>query len=114
MFTAKQKELVNNVHDYNKILKSRTEMFLREHPDAKEVLSSYFAATDFHPLKAIQQTAAMTGSRVRSVFRFQDQQMTRDSLQPFSFKAGRKEKRLPEWSFGSIWAIIASKKWIYL
>ena len=89
-------------------------MFLREHPDAKEVLSSYFAATGFHPLKAIQQTAAMTGSSVRSVSRFQDQQMTRDSLQPFSFKAGRKEKRLPEWSFGSIRAIIASKKWIYL
>ena len=69
MFTAKQKELVNNVHDYNK---SRTEIFLREHPDAKEVLSSYFAATDFHPLKAIQQTANMTGTSVRSVSRFQD------------------------------------------
>ena len=96
MFTAKQKELVNNVHDYNKILKSRTKMFLREHPDAKEVLSSYFAATGFHTLKAIQQTTAMTGSSVWSVSRFQDQQMTRDSLQPFSFKAGRKEKRLPE------------------
>ena len=79
MFTAKQKELVNNVHDYNKILKSRTEMFLREHPDAKEILSSYFAATGFHPLKAIQQTANMTGTSVRSVSRFQDQQMTRDT-----------------------------------
>ena len=40
MFTAKEKELVNNVHDYNKILKSRTEMFLRKHPDAKEILSN--------------------------------------------------------------------------
>ena len=47
MFTAKQKELVNNVHYYNKILKSRTEIFLREHPDAKEVLSSYFALLIF-------------------------------------------------------------------
>ena len=46
MFTAKQKELFNNVHDYNKILKSRTEIFLREH-DAKEVLSSYFALLIF-------------------------------------------------------------------
>ena len=80
MFTAKQKELVNNVHDYNKILKSRTETFLREHPDAKEILSSYFAATGFHPFKAIQQTANMTGTIVWSVSRFQDQQMIRDTM----------------------------------
>ena len=79
MFTAKQKELVNNVHDYDKILKCTTEMFLREHPDAKEILSSYFAATGFHPLIAIQQTANMTGTSVRSVSRFQDQQMTRET-----------------------------------
>ena len=79
MFTAKEKELVNNVHDYNKILKSRTEMFLPKHPDAKEILSSYFAATGLHPLIAIQQTANMTGTSVLSVSRFQDQQMTRDT-----------------------------------
>ena len=27
-------------------------MLLREHSDAKEVMSSYFAATGFHPFKA--------------------------------------------------------------
>ena len=79
MLTAKQKEPFNNVYDYNKILKSRTEMFLREHPDAKEILSSYFAATGFHPLIAIQQTANITGTRLRSVSRFQDEQITRET-----------------------------------
>ena len=52
MFTAEQKELVNNALHFNEILKSRIEMLLREHSDAKEVMSSYFAAKGFHPFKA--------------------------------------------------------------
>ena len=74
MYSAKQKEVINNIYFYYKLLCSRTESFINEHPEAVEILTSYFEATGFRPMKPVQQTSIITGVFERSIRRFDEQQ----------------------------------------
>ena len=76
MYSAKQKEVINNIYSYYKLLCSQTESFINEHPEAVKILTSYFEVTGFHPMKPVQQTSIITGVKVseRSIRRFDEQQ----------------------------------------
>ena len=96
MYSGKQKEVINNIYFYYKLLCSRTESFINEHPEAVEILTSYFEATGFRPMKPVQQTSIITGVSERSIRRFDEQQTFRDSLEPQKHLTGR-SMVLPDW-----------------
>ena len=98
MYSTKQKEVINNIYFYCKLLCSRTETFIIEHPEAVEILTSYFEATCFRPMKPAQQTSIIiTGVSERSIRRFDEQQTFRDSLEPQKHLTGRRHIVLPHW-----------------
>ena len=97
MYSGKQKEVINNIYFYYKLLCSRTESFINEHPEAVEILTSYFEATGFRPMKPVQQTSIITGVSERSTRRFDEQQTFRDSLEPQKHLTGRRSMVLPDW-----------------
>ena len=109
MFSAKDKIMVNFISHYNKLLKNRTEAFLKYNPDTKDVLIAYFANTGFNPLNSTLPSENMTGVSGQSLRRFQEQRITRETLHPQTHQSGRKTKKVPEWTLGPLIDIIASK-----
>ena len=109
MYSSKEKEIVNNVHLYYRLFRSRTISYLNENPEVMETLSSFFSATGFDPMKPSHQTAAMTGASERTVRRFYGQQTERESLEPQKHVCGRKRVIFPDWCFETIRLIILCK-----
>ena len=109
MHSGKQNEIINNIYFYYKLLCSRTESFINEHPEAVEILTSYFEATGFRPMKPVQQTSIITGAPERSIRRFDEQQTFRDSLEPQKHLTGRRSMVLPDWCLESIRSIVLCK-----
>ena len=101
--------MVNFFFEYNRLLKHRTETFLKYYPDTKHVMLAYFANTGFGPLNATRLTENMTGVSGRSLRRFLEQQTTRETLDPQTHLCGRKTKKPPDWTMGPMRDIIASK-----
>ena len=109
MYSGKQKDVIDNIYFYYKLLCSRTESFINEHPEAVEILTSYFEATGFRPMKPVQQTSIITGVSERSIRRFDEQQTFRDSLEPQKHLTGRRSMVLPDWCLESIRSIVLFK-----